>query len=149
MKTCEKFEKRRFVVDAIQLTSDNGEAVKAFIDQTAPLAGALVQSLGNQTVVSWVAFGAHQTASVGNWVILDLKGEHYQIPAAEFPVLYAPVDYSERSMADVNEQARHAVEMAGREFFGREFDATLHAEKIDAALTAAYAAAMASFTGEA
>lgn len=84
-----KFRKKPVVVDAIQWTGDNAEEVQAFLFNRH-------QYAANGWVKGhYVDIGTLEglmTASIGDWIIRGIKGEHYPCKPDIFEATYERLD---------------------------------------------------------
>lgn len=77
-----KYRKKPVVIDAAQYVGDNQEEIEAFV-------GKPLERRGDALVIPTLE-GEH-VASVGDWIIRGVKGEHYPCKPDIFYATYDPV----------------------------------------------------------
>jgi hypothetical protein len=89
-----KFRKKPVVIDAVQWTGDNLDAVMAFCagDATYELMAKGNSELVIGTLEDGDAMEARHVASRGDWIIKGVKGEFYPCKPDIFAATYDPAD---------------------------------------------------------
>jgi hypothetical protein len=84
-----KFRKKPIVIEALQWTGDNAQAIGAF-------AGSSTRGFRNEKhgiIISTLE--GEMTANVGDWIIKGVKGELYPCKPDIFDATYEPVNPTE------------------------------------------------------
>lgn len=82
-----KFRKKPVIIDAVQLTSENDEAILAFVQET----GCPFEMVGDHEMVIHTLEG-DMHASKGDYVIQGVQGEFYPCKPDIFEATYEAVD---------------------------------------------------------
>lgn len=83
-----KFRKKPVVVEAIQWTGDNAEAISQFVGESLV---PLQDEHEEQTQVGIFTLEGVMTASVGDWIIKGVNGEFYPCKPDIFQKTYEEV----------------------------------------------------------
>ena len=93
-----KFRKKPVVIDAIQWTGDNAEEVQTFLFNGHPYAA------DGWVKGQYVEIGTLEglmVASIGDWIVRGVKGEHYPCKPDIFQATYGPASQPQQQASEL------------------------------------------------
>jgi len=95
-----KYRKKPIVIDAMQYTGDNHEQIVVWAAFTS---GQACFGVSDKNEIEIETLEGKMTASIGDWLIIGVKGEMYPCKPDIFEATYEPVSEEKPKVCDVIE----------------------------------------------